>query len=248
MELQLSFKPLALLANRMKAEFDQFAKNYTREVETALPFFAREHEVFVRIKAALIERLVSTLPTNSRPIRALDVGCGTGTLERFLHPETVQVQGIDVSPDELQIAQKDNPTTPFALFDGRTIPFKDHSFDLVFAICVFHHVPPPHQLALMAEMERVTKPGGAVMLIEHNPLNPMTRRVVARCVFDRDAILLTARETEDLMGRAGLPKSVTRYFMFLPFDGKLARLTSQLLQRCPLGAQYCTMGYKANAA
>ena len=47
------------------------------------------------------------------------------------------------------------------------------------------------QLAgFVADMVRVTRPGGLVCVIEHNPLNPLTRLAVNRCPFDADAVLL----------------------------------------------------------
>ena len=62
------------------------------------------------------------------------------------------------------------------------MPVPDASVDVVFAICVVHHVPPAHWGAFAAEMARVLRPGGVAAIFEHNPLNPVTRRVVSNCV------------------------------------------------------------------
>ena len=62
------------------------------------------------------------------------------------------------------------------------------------AVCVYHHVEPGDRAPLTAEIRRVLKPGGMLAIIEHNPLNPVTRAVVKRIPLDRDAQLLSARE------------------------------------------------------
>jgi hypothetical protein len=60
------------------------------------------------------------------------------------------------------------------------------------SFCVLHHVPPTQWVGFLCEMRRVVRPDGLVCLIEHDPLNPLTKLVVARCEFDRDAVLLRA--------------------------------------------------------
>jgi hypothetical protein len=57
---------------------------------------------------------------------------------------------------------------------------------------------------VIAEMARVTRPGGMVAIIEHNPLNPVTRHIVSRCPFDRDAVLLRCGTGARLLAGAGL--------------------------------------------
>ena len=53
-------------------------------------------------------------------------------------------------------------------------------------------------------MRRVVRPGGLVCVIEHNPLNPLTRSLaVSRCEFDSDAVLLGASTTRKLMAAGG---------------------------------------------
>ena len=73
---------------------------------------------------------------------------------------------------------------------GETLPYESSAFDLSIAICVLHHVPPTQWVGFLCEMRWVVRPGGLVCLIEHNPLNPLTKLVVALCEFDRDAVLL----------------------------------------------------------
>ena len=94
----------------------------------------------------------------------------------------------------------------------------------------------------MREMRRVVRPGGLVCVIEHNPLNPLTRLAVARCEFDRDAVLLGAGTARKLMAGAGLRQIDSRYFVLLPWEATPARRVEGALSQLPLGAQYAAFG------
>jgi SAM-dependent methyltransferase len=119
------------------------------------------------------------------------------------------------------------------------VPFEDSSFDLVTAVCVYHHVPPPERAALTAEIARTLKPGGTLAIIEHNPFNPMTQIVVKRCPVDINAILLRAGEAKALQQQAGLTPYATSYFLFVP-EMLFRRLggIEPWLSWLPAGGQY----------
>jgi SAM-dependent methyltransferase len=132
--------------------------------------------------------------------------------------------------------------------DGRRAPFAGSSFDLVFAVCVLHHVAPGAERdTLVGEMARLARPGGLVAIWEHNPWNPLTRRAVARCRFDRDAVLLPPGEARRLLRRAGLTRVESRYGLFFPWRGRGWRRAERLLAQVPLGAQFVAMGIKPRA-
>jgi hypothetical protein len=86
------------------------------------------------------------------------------------------------------------------------------------------------------------RPGGLVCVIEHNPLNPLTRLAVSRCEFDRDAVLLGAGKARKLMAAGGLREIGARYFLLLPWDATPARRLEGALGHLPLGAQYAAFG------
>ena len=103
--------------------------------------------------------------------------------------------GLDVSAEMTSRAAERNPGVEYVVSDAAMFPFADSTFDVAFASCVLHHVPRGERAALVAELARVVRPGGLVSVLEHNPINPATRLVVARCEFDEDAVLLRMRET-----------------------------------------------------
>jgi SAM-dependent methyltransferase len=122
------------------------------------------------------------------------------------------------------------------------LPYEEASFDLSFAICVLHHVPPAGRAAFIAEMRRVTRPGGLVAIFEHNPRNPLTRKAVRDCPFDEDAVLLPRGEARRRLAEAGLAEVEAPFIIFFPREGSLRSRLERRLGWLPLGAQYYVAG------
>jgi ubiquinone/menaquinone biosynthesis C-methylase UbiE len=98
----------------------------------------------------------------------LDVACGTGTNFQYL-PETVEIVGIDISPEMLANAEKQLTALgrdgSLRQMDAQDLDFPDNSFDTVISslsTCTF-----PDPVTALQEMERVCKPEGTIRLVEH---------------------------------------------------------------------------------
>ncbi len=65
---------------------------------------------------------------------------------------------------------------------------------------------------------------------------------MARCEFDRDAVLLGAGKARKLMVAGGLGEIGARYFLLLPWEAKPARRDEDALSNLPFGAQYAAFG------
>ena len=139
----------------------------------------------------------------------------------------------------VQRARESNPAASYQVYDGRRLPYENDEFDVVFAICVLHHVDPLDRRPLLAELARATKPGGLTMVFEHNPLNPLTRRVVRNCAFDEGVELIGRGELIRLFRAAGLAVADREYLLFFPWR---ADALERRLTRLPLGAQYVVTG------
>ena len=222
----------------MTAEFDRFRESYDAELQRAAGFAGQEPSFFTKVKAEELLDVVRRRVGEPSELGALDVGCGVGLTDEFLAPSFRELHGVDVSPGMLATARRENPAVEYHLADGRTLPFDDGSFDVAFAICVVHHVPPPQREQFVAELARVVTPGGLAVVFEHNPLNPLTRLVVARCAFDDDVMLLGVRDTTCLLRSAGLERPERRYVLFAPIDRPTVRRAERVLGAVPLGAQY----------
>lgn len=98
-------------------------------------------------------------------LRALDVGCGSGNVARHALDLGLEVVAADVSPEFLRKVGRRAQGRPLETMrlNGMDLkPLPDGAFDLVTAYSVLHHIP--DYLALVAEMHRVTRPGGIVYL------------------------------------------------------------------------------------
>lgn len=223
-------------------EFDEYADTYRDEIVKSISFVTKDHEFFTVVKA---RDLLETAAKNIGPakgLKLLDVGCGVGETDRFLIPEVGELHGVDMSEESIERAKRDNPAGNYLAYGGRTLPYDDGQFDLAFAICVFHHVPPAQWKSLAAEMRRVVRPGGLVVIYEHNPWNPLTRMVVNRCEFDKDAVLLSRPTARGLLRAAGMSIVGSRDILFVPFGGTLVRAAERAISWIPLGAQYTVAG------
>lgn len=227
----------------MRPEFDQYGGRYEQLIRESISFSALEHGFFLEAKALLLRDLVRRRLGESAQVRALDIGCGTGALHPYLDGFTAQLVGVDPSAEMVEHARAANPGVRYEIGDGRRLPFPDGAFDFAFTVCVLHHVEPPERPGFVSELARVTRPGGLVAVVEHNPLNPLTRLAVRRCAFDDDAVLLGAREAKQRLAAASLRVAESRYFLVFPWRGWLFARAERALSGAPFGAQYCVAAH-----
>ena len=90
---------------------------------------------------------------------ALDIGCGVGYALDVLETD------FGCTPFGCDVVVPPNPIDRFALFDGRTLPYRDKSFDLAFLIFVLHHADDPS--VLLREASRIAR--DAVIVVEDTP-------------------------------------------------------------------------------
>lgn len=133
---------------------------------------ARHPEIFneveqARLAAATARAVAAAAEGGATPVRALDVGCGTGNVTAHLIRAGARVTAADLSPRFLEIVdarfRNTGALAGVARLNGADLStFADASFDLVVTYSVLHHVP--DYLALVREMARVTAPRGIVMI------------------------------------------------------------------------------------
>jgi SAM-dependent methyltransferase len=224
-------------------EFDSYSDSYRDAVEESIAFAGGDADRYVRAKARLLGELASRHLGGPSELDALDVGCGPGETDAFLEGSFGSLHGVDLSAAMVGRAERRNPWARYSAYDpGDPLPYGDGAFDLSFAICVFHHVPPGERPALLAEMRRVTRRGGLVAIFEHNPWNPLTRKAVRDCPFDEGAELLSRPEALRLAGQAGLERLESPFIIFFPRQGERRDRIERRLGWLPLGAQYYVAG------
>jgi SAM-dependent methyltransferase len=226
----------------MTLDFGRSKDTYEDEVQKSIDFVGQGLDFFVELKADYLVDLARRRLGDPKSLSFLDVGCGIGLTDEYLEGKVGVLHGIDVAEGVIERAGERNPWAEYSVFDGTTTPFRDDLFDVTFAICVLHHVEPAQWGGFVEEIARVTKRGGLLVVMEHNPLNPLTQLAVSRCAFDEDAVLLRARRTRKLLAAAKLIPTEARYIAFFPWRGRMVRLAESCLRRLPLGAQYAVAG------
>jgi SAM-dependent methyltransferase len=117
--------------------------------------------------------------------KGLDVGCGTGALATRLAEAGYEMAGVDPSGGMLEVLRARAPAIRAVRASGTALPFADDRFDLVLSVAVMHHVADPEDVRrTLAEMVRVTKPSGRILVWDHNPRNPYWGRLMARVPQD----------------------------------------------------------------
>jgi ubiquinone/menaquinone biosynthesis C-methylase UbiE len=103
----------------------------------------------------------------------LDVGCGTGTLALEVARRVGRagrVAGIDPSPQQIACARakaaRRNAPIEFQIGVIEQLAFPDRTFDVVFSTLMMHHLPAPLKRQGLAEIARVLKPGGRLVIAD----------------------------------------------------------------------------------
>ncbi len=136
--------------------------------------------------------------------RVLEVGVGTG-LSLPDYKRNLEIVGIDLSPDMLEKARERideddlSNVTGLHEMDAGELDFPDASFDVVVAMFVMTVVPDPEKV--MRELDRVTRPGGQVLLVNHfsqeqglrgwveRRMAPFADKIGWRSVFDTSRVM-----------------------------------------------------------
>lgn len=125
------------------------------------------HAVYGRVSEAGLESAGISGAT-----RAADIGCGTGTVARWMAERmggSGRVDAIDIAPDQLDVARS-TPAAPgaaaihYAVGSAYEPPLQDGAFDLVFCRLVLCHLKEPDKA--VARMAKLLRPGGRVVLVD----------------------------------------------------------------------------------
>ena len=227
------------------AEFDKFAEEYRASHAQNIKISGEEPDYFARYKIDEVVRRWRDLG-KAAPAAVLDFGTGIGNSLPYLKaafPEA-KLTGVDVSEKSLAVAGQRFPgTAELVAYDGSNPPFEPGSFDLIFSACVFHHIPQSEHVRLFSDLRKLLKPGGAAIIFEHNPVNPVTRYIVATCPFDENAVLIPAGDFVKRQREAGFAKVEAAYTGFFLGSLKALRPLERYMTAIPVGAQYYTVAH-----
>ena len=194
------------------SHFDHIAAVY----DESLPPHVVEH--YLRKRAAFV---LGLRPTGS----VLDVGCGTGALAGRLRGLGYAVTGVDPSEGMLAVMRARAPEVRAVQAPGTELPFEPDSFDVVLSVATFHHIAEPAAVrGTLAEMTRVSRPGGRILIWDHNPRNPYWSRLMARVPQDtgEERLIPESELIEGLVAAGAQVLSVQRLGFVPDFTPRVA--------------------------
>lgn len=216
--------------------------DYVAQVNRSIAFSGAEQSLFTRGKAKRTLEVLRRRGCEPKRMRLLDIGCGMGLIHQHIAGEFKALTGVDIAPDALTAARRNNPSVDYREQIDPDLPVEAASFDVATTVCVMHHVPPKQRAHFLAEAWAALRPGGWLLVFEHNPWNPLTRLAVARCPFDFDAVLIDPSAMTRLLRTAGFVDVAREFLFFTPFANPLARWLETTLRALPAGAQYVAVG------
>lgn len=210
-------------------KFDAYAEQYRELVDTSLKGSGESHEYFTEYKMNCLRRL-------GVPVDApfVDFGAGTGSVTRALVREYREVWAYEPSQVSLEQLRQN---VPAAKSVGSEDALPGAHFSSAICSGVLHHVPVAERRGLLSRLRTKLRPGGRLFVFEHNPLNPLTRKAVAACPFDDDAVLLWPWQLRPLFRSAGYEVERIDYIVFFPRLLSILRPLEPRLRRLVIGAQ-----------
>ena len=216
-----------------KVNFDDYTENYNQLLNEGTRFFSANEEYFARYKIDLIRKQIYT------PIKTiLEYGCGIGRNIPFLQqafPAAI-ISGSDIASASLEVARHDNPGIDFFLEEENGE--QADVYDMILVAGVFHHIPVVQRAEVAKNLFNRLSPNGQLFIFEHNPYNPVTRRIVNNCPYDEDAVLLKPAELKQILSGAGLIIERKEYCLFVPPSLSFLTRLESTLGWLPLGGQY----------
>lgn len=153
-------------SNKGRELFDDWPERYERWFETEIGKLVKHYE------AEMLHELLDPRPGDY----LLDVGCGTGVFTESILAQGAEIVGFDLSLPMVSAAAQRFRAHPFYPMVGNmlALPFASGSFDKVFSMTAIEFVV--NGQAAVAELERVTKNGGRIVITTLNRLSPWADR------------------------------------------------------------------------
>ena len=244
----------------MTSEFDTYTTSYEVLHDKNLALVGAESSDFLRAKLNWCRQLAGKHFTLTSVAKLfLDFGCGTGRFGHEFHRYfdlSWNYVGVDQSSACIEEAKQRSAlkrTESSLKSDPLYLSLESWNesaakYDFILAACVFHHIEASHRRVVLNKLWNLLKPTGVILIWEHNPWNPLTRRIVNDCAFDKNASLLSISDMNCLWRET--TKEGTTHFRFVTFFPGLLRSLQRvepLLGWLPLGGQWVFWAKKESA-
>ncbi|MBN2733771.1 MAG: methyltransferase [Methanomicrobiaceae archaeon] len=221
-----------------QADFDVFVDKYDAILKEDLSLIAKSNELhfFPQSKADILKQITDRM--NIEPENILEYGCGIGNNLSFIknkYPHS-KIFGCDVSEKSLEVSRERYPDMDFFVI-GKNNEMKD-MFDVILVPDVFHHIEPEDHKYFLDTISSYLRKNGIVVVLEHNPYNPVTQHIVRNCSLDKNATLLSLKYMKSLFISSGYSACLKGYFMFFPPKYQKLSPLERYIQKIPFGAKY----------
>ena len=159
--------------------------------------------------------------------KVLDVGCGTGgvTIPAKLRVgKTGEAAGIDPAPEMIAVARRKASRArleiDFRVGVIESLPYPDATFDAVTSSMMMHHLPEHLQAKGLAEIKRVLKPGGRLLIVDMmRPSTSFRRRFTSLILRHGHAMQFGIKDLPELIQKAGFEeiKQLDDHFLVIGF-------------------------------
>jgi ubiquinone/menaquinone biosynthesis C-methylase UbiE len=221
--------------------FDDYAKNYQETMGECLKVTGYDSSYFTMTKIRKLRAL--NLENILKPIRILDFGCGVGNFSvgfKKYFPNSIYV-GVDASSGMIREAL--NKYSEYGEFyEASSSEWGRGKYDIIFSSGTFHHILHDEHENILKELVSVLTSSGKIFIWEHNPINPITRKLVNDCPLDQDAILINPKKMKDMLCRVQLHSVKIIYTTFFPKCLSFLAPLESRLGWLPMGAQYIAIG------
>lgn len=227
-----------------KAEFDQFADDYDNLLQKSLtasgfdPAYFDEHKI-----KTIYDDYLAGKKIDNKNLQILNFGCGVGKSERFINKyfPNCTICSVDVSEKSINSAKERNKefkNIEFIKFVTVEELHLSAKFDIIFVANVFHHIPEELHLVTLKYLRSFLSSDGYLYVFEHNPKNPLTRKVFETCEFDVGCKMINPSLFIKMCGEADYNIIIRRYVLFFPKIFSILIRLEKFLKWCPIGAQY----------
>jgi SAM-dependent methyltransferase len=189
-------------------------------------------------RAENLALIAAWAPPGTRSVLKTDLfeeAFGEDRLLDVLADRYPRVTGLEISPVVAAAARRRLPALPCVVGDVAAVPLRAGSVDLIVSISTLDHLPPPLLPAALADLCRVLRPGGCLILTldsRHNPLHVLSnvlRRRLGRIHAER---CYTVGEVRAALAGLGVLVTAVTAIYHVPFPVNfLARQAERLLGR-----------------